>query len=71
MDRPLRFSELSPDRKILVRLCQSINYGRIQNLKVEDQEPVLLRLLQDEERREAGTRRRAADRIEGRQALTK
>ena len=41
MDRPLRFSQLSPGRQILVRLCQSINYGHIQNLTVEDQEPVL------------------------------
>jgi hypothetical protein len=41
MDRPLRFSQLSPGRQILVRLCRSINYGNIQNLKVEDQEPVL------------------------------
>jgi hypothetical protein len=41
MDRPLRFSQLSPERQALIRLCQSINYGHIQNLKVEDQEPVL------------------------------
>ena len=41
MDRPLRFSQLSPERQILIRLCQSINYGQIQNLKVEDYEPVL------------------------------
>jgi len=41
MDRPLRFSQLSPGRQILVRLCQSINYGHIQNLKVEAKEPVL------------------------------
>ena len=41
MDRPLRLSQLSPGRQILVRLCESINYGHIQNLKVEDQEPIL------------------------------
>jgi hypothetical protein len=41
MDRPLRFSQLSVGRKVLVRLCQSINYGHIQNLKVEYREPVL------------------------------
>ena len=41
MNRPLRFSQLSPENQILVRLCQSINYGHIQNLTVEDQEPVL------------------------------
>ena len=41
MDRPLRFSQLSPARQTLVRLFQSINYGHIQNLTVEDQEPLL------------------------------
>ena len=41
MDRPLCFSQLSPKRQTVIRLCQSINYGHIQNLKVEDQEPVL------------------------------
>jgi hypothetical protein len=41
MDRPLRFSQLSTARQILVRLCQSINYWHIQNLTVEGQEPVL------------------------------
>ena len=41
MDSALRFSQLSPGRQILVRLCQSINYGHIQNLKIEGREPVL------------------------------
>jgi len=41
MDSPLRFSQLSPARQALVRLCQSTNYGHIQNLTVEGQEPVL------------------------------
>jgi hypothetical protein len=41
MDNPLQFSQLSPGRQTLVRLCQSINYGHIQNLKVEDHEPIL------------------------------
>ena len=41
MDSPLRFSQLSPARQALVRLCQSTNYGHIQNLTVEAQEPVL------------------------------
>ena len=40
MDRALRFSQLSPEAQILVRLCQSINYGHIQNLILKDQEPV-------------------------------
>jgi hypothetical protein len=35
-----RFSQLSPSRKALVRLCQSANYGHIQDLDVRDREPV-------------------------------
>jgi hypothetical protein len=34
MSRPLKFSQLSPPRKALVRLCQSLNYGSILNVKV-------------------------------------
>src|SRR5260370_39683957 len=30
----VRFSELTPSRKALVRLCQSLNFGQIQNLPV-------------------------------------
>jgi hypothetical protein len=41
MDRQLRFAELSPARQALIRLCQSINYGHLQNLTVKDQDPVL------------------------------
>lgn len=39
--RPLRFSQLSPLRQQLVRLCQSTNHGQIQDLIVRNQEPVL------------------------------
>jgi hypothetical protein len=41
MVRPLRFSQLSPQRQALVRLCQSTNYGQIQDLIVRDREPIL------------------------------
>jgi hypothetical protein len=36
----LRFSQLSTQRQALVRLCQALNYGLIQNLEVRDSEPV-------------------------------
>ena len=41
MHKQLRFSQLSPQRQALVRLCQSINYGHIQDLTVTDGEPVV------------------------------
>jgi hypothetical protein len=41
MDRPLRFLQLSPQRQALVRSCQSMNYGYIKDLIVQDQQPVL------------------------------
>jgi len=41
MPRASRFSDLSPARQILFRLCQSTNYGHIQDLPVRDREPVL------------------------------
>jgi hypothetical protein len=37
----LRFSQLSTPRQSLIRLCQSTNYGHIQDLTVQDQEPIL------------------------------
>ncbi len=37
----IRFSQLSPSRQALVRLCQAINYGYIQALRVRDSEPIL------------------------------
>src|SRR5260370_4810416 len=39
MSRPLRFSELSLGRQALVRLCQVVNHGSIENLEVKDFEP--------------------------------
>jgi hypothetical protein len=38
--KPLRLSDLSPARQALVRLCQAVNYGSIENLEVRDSEPV-------------------------------
>lgn len=35
-----RFSALSPARKTLVRLCQTINHGSIEGLEVRQSEPV-------------------------------
>lgn len=56
MLRPLQFSQLSPPRKALVRLCQSVNYGSILNLRINhgevtfDPEPqVLVDIRLDEE----------------------
>jgi hypothetical protein len=37
----LRFSELSEARASLVRLCQALNFGLIQDLEVRASEPVL------------------------------
>jgi hypothetical protein len=36
----LRFSELSPPRRALVRLCQRMNFGQIQNVRVQGGNPV-------------------------------
>jgi hypothetical protein len=40
LQRAVRFSELSPPRQKLVRLCQEIKYGSIRGLQVQDGEPV-------------------------------
>jgi hypothetical protein len=40
MSKPLRLSELSPERQALVRLCQAINHGSIEDLEVRNYEPV-------------------------------
>jgi hypothetical protein len=40
MSKPTRFSDLSPARQALVRLCQTLNFGSIEDLKVEHAEPV-------------------------------
>ena len=40
MSQFLRFSNLSPARQALVRLCQAINHGSIEDLEVRHSEPV-------------------------------
>jgi hypothetical protein len=37
--QPQRYSQLSPARQNLIRLCQTINFGSIENLEVRDGEP--------------------------------
>jgi hypothetical protein len=39
MFKPLRLSDLSPARQALVRLCEAINFGSIENLGVTNCEP--------------------------------
>jgi hypothetical protein len=41
MRSALLFSRLSPGRQFLLRVCQSTNYGYIQDLHVRDREPVV------------------------------
>ena len=38
--KPLCFSDLSPARQELLRTCQQINFGYLENLLVQKQEPV-------------------------------
>lgn len=38
--KTLRFSQLSASRQALVRLCQKIDHGSIEDLKVEHADPV-------------------------------
>jgi hypothetical protein len=40
MSKPLRLSDLSYARQALVRLCETINFGSIENLEVRNSEPV-------------------------------
>jgi hypothetical protein len=51
MDRALQFSQVSSARQTLIRLCQAMNYGSIQELTVRNREPILtdapMRLLAD------------------------
>jgi len=42
--RPLRVSQLSPPRQFLIRVCESMNYGRTQDLAIRDVEAVDERL---------------------------
>jgi hypothetical protein len=41
MRQTTRLQQLSAPRQSLVRLCQSINFGRIENLEIRSYEPVL------------------------------
>lgn len=36
MKQALRFSQLSPSRKTLIRICQTLNFGSILNVRVTD-----------------------------------
>ena len=38
--KTLRFSQLSASRQALVRLCQDINFGQIQDLHIRNSDPV-------------------------------
>jgi hypothetical protein len=38
---PSRFSQLSSERQLLVRLCQLVNFGEILDIKVRNREPLL------------------------------
>jgi len=38
MKTPLRFSKLSPSQKVLIRLCQDLNFGSILGLKITNGE---------------------------------
>jgi hypothetical protein len=60
-----RFSQLSPSRQALVRICQETNFGYVQDLTVRNREPIFTTSLpvvladvkldsEDEPRREAG-----------------
>jgi len=38
--KPMRYSQLSPARQALVRLCQDVNFGQIIDLLVRNAEPL-------------------------------
>ena len=38
--RPLWFSQLSPQRQTLLRLCQQTNFGSIRDVEIRDRQPV-------------------------------
>lgn len=40
LGKTLRFSQISAPRQVLVRLCQSVNFGQICSLEVRDSDPV-------------------------------
>jgi len=39
--KTIRFAQLSPARRTLVQMCQALNFGQIQGLRLRDAEPVL------------------------------
>ena len=39
--KTIRFSQLSPARQALVQMCQALNFGQIQGLRLREAEPVL------------------------------
>src|SRR5258706_13085943 len=41
MEQSLKFSQLSPSRQMLVRLCQALNFGSILNVRIADGEVIL------------------------------
>jgi hypothetical protein len=41
MDQTLRFSQLSPARRALVRIVQAVNFGEVRGVAVRDAEPVI------------------------------
>jgi hypothetical protein len=40
MLRPIRLSEISLARQVLVRLCQFVNYGSIEDVAIREAEPL-------------------------------
>jgi len=36
-----RFSQLSPARQALVRVCQAVNFGQIRDVRLQDGDPIL------------------------------
>jgi len=40
MSSALRFSQLSPSRQALIRLCQAINHGHVHELYLRNREPI-------------------------------
>jgi hypothetical protein len=41
MAQTLRFSQLSPARQSLVRICQALNFGQIRGVRLRDGDPIL------------------------------
>jgi hypothetical protein len=39
--KTIRFSQLSPARQALVRVCQAVNFGQIRDIRLQDGDPIL------------------------------